>query len=692
MLAAALAVGLLLIALSPTASAATATVRIANDGLTPQQLTVAVGTTVTWTNADGNRHRMRSTSGPAEFEGDLDPGDSFSFVFRDIGTYQYRDDRNEDLSNFWGTVVVQSAAPGPVVTPAPGATAPPAPPTSAEIRMAGRRFTPATLTVDAGTRVTFLNDDGRDHTATARDQSFDSGIIKSGATFVRTFSTPGTFAYLCLIHPDMTGTIAVRASAGAIPPPAPAPTPTPPPATPPPGSSSVSIVDFDYTPATITGPTGTRVSWINRGAALHTVTARDGSFDSGLVASGGSFSRVFGTPGTYVYICSIHPNMQGTVRITSASGSVPPPAKPAPTPTPRPVPAGRLVIADFAFRPASITVPPGTTLVWQNTGVAPHTVTSRAGQFDSRIIPSGGTYSHKFATPGTYQYLCTIHPDMTGTVLVPGSGGVLPPPKAAPSAPPASVAGDIQIVDFGYTPATLRVPVGTTIRWVNVGVAPHSATANDGSFDSGFLDTGDRFDHTFTAPATIPYFCSIHPSMTGVIVVTDAAGAAPSAQPQPSPRDAGASAPPGSASVDLADFAFQPDALSIPAGTSVVFRNIGAALHTATADDGSWDTGFVEPGGSVVLRFDAPGTFAYTCTIHPTMVGTIEVGTATAGPSPTAVAAAPGAPPPPVASLGPPSTGWGVMEWLRVVFVIGLVGGSSWLFLRVVAGSVNRTV
>lgn len=601
-LAAATIVGFLLVGQWTPASAATATVRIANDGLAPRQLTVAAGTTVTWINDESNRHRMRSTSGPDEFDsGDMDPGDVFSFAFSAIGTYQYRDDRNPDLSNYWGTVVVQPAGGTPGPTSSAGTAPTPAPPVASQIRMAGRVFSPATLTVDAGTRVTFLNDDGRDHTATARDGSFDSGIMKSGATFVRIFSVPGTFSYLCLIHPDMTGTIAVRGAGGATPPPPPAPTPTPPPATPAPGSASIAIIDFDYTPATFTGPVGTRINWTNRGAALHTVTARDASFDSGLMASGGSFSRVFGTPGTFLYICAIHPNMQGTIRITSATGSVPPPATPAPTAPPRPVPPGRLVIADFAFRPATITVQPGTTLVWQNTGIAPHTVTSRAGLFDSRIIPSGGTYSHTFATPGTFPYLCTIHPDMTATVLVPEPDGSLPPPGAPPTSPP-TVAGEIGIVDFAFDPATMRVPIGTTVRWVNVGVAPHTATARDGSFDSGFLETGERFDRTFTVPTTIEYICAIHPQMVGTLVVTDAAGAAPSSAPS-----------------------------------------------------------------------TAPGTPAV-------------------GPSPIAAVPAPGAGPPGAASLGPLSSGWTLGEWIRVAFVVGLVGFSLWVFMRIVAGSANRSV
>jgi len=321
--------------------------------------------------------------------------------------------------------------------------------------------------------------------------------------------------------------------------------------------------------------------------------------------------------------------------------------------------------------------------------VAPHTVTSRAGLFDSRIIPSGGTYSHTFAKPGTYQYLCAIHPDMTGTVLVPGPGGSPPPPPAPLPTPPPSAAGDIQMVDFGFTPATVHVPVGTTVRWVNVGVAPHTATARDGSFDSGFLDTGDHFDRTFDSPATIQYFCAIHPQMTGVLVVTDTTGAAPSAAPQPSLGDVGPTAPPGSGTIDLADFTFQPPTLSITAGTSVVFRNVGAALHTASADDESWDTGFLEPNGSMTLRFDVPGTYPYTCVIHPPMIGTIEVVASAGGPPPSA-APTPGSAAPTEASLVPSTSDWDGSEWMRVVFGLIVVGGACWIFTRVLAGSAHR--
>jgi plastocyanin len=70
-------------------------------------------------------------------------------------------------------------------------------------------FTPGDLKIAAGTTVTFTNQDGFAHTATAKDASFDSGSLDPDATFEHTFETAGTFAYLCAIHNSMTGTITV---------------------------------------------------------------------------------------------------------------------------------------------------------------------------------------------------------------------------------------------------------------------------------------------------------------------------------------------------------------------------------------------------------------------------------------------------------------------------------------------------
>ena len=79
-----------------------------------------------------------------------------------------------------------------------------------------------------------------------------------------------------------------------------------------------------------------------------------------------------------------------------------------------------VTIDNFAFSPANITVKKGTTVTWTNKDSATHTVTSTSGpaSFDSGNLPNGKTYSFTFNTAGTYQYHCTIHSGMTGTVTV----------------------------------------------------------------------------------------------------------------------------------------------------------------------------------------------------------------------------------------------------------------------------------
>lgn len=80
-------------------------------------------------------------------------------------------------------------------------------------------------------------------------------------------------------------------------------------------SAKVEIEDFAYNPDPVTIEEGGKVIWINRDSAPHTATAADGSFDTGTLEEGKLKSESFKEPGTYAYICSIHPQMHGTVEV-----------------------------------------------------------------------------------------------------------------------------------------------------------------------------------------------------------------------------------------------------------------------------------------------------------------------------------------------------------------------------------------
>lgn len=80
-----------------------------------------------------------------------------------------------------------------------------------------------------------------------------------------------------------------------------------------------------------------------------------------------------------------------------------------------------------------------------------------------------------------------------------------------------------------------------------------------------------------------------------------------------------------SAKVSMVDFSFEPPTVTIQAGGKVIWQNDGEAPHTATADDDSFDTGTVESGKLKSENFKTVGAYAYICTIHPEMKGTVEV-------------------------------------------------------------------
>jgi plastocyanin len=77
-----------------------------------------------------------------------------------------------------------------------------------------------------------------------------------------------------------------------------------------------------------------------------------------------------------------------------------------------------IVLKNFHFAPASLTVTPGTTVTWQNLDGEPHTVVSSDGLFRSGGLDQNDVFTFAFDTPGTYKFLCSIHPHMTGTIVV----------------------------------------------------------------------------------------------------------------------------------------------------------------------------------------------------------------------------------------------------------------------------------
>ncbi|MFG1807684.1 cupredoxin family copper-binding protein [Streptomyces sp. NPDC049040] len=128
-----------------------------------------------------------------------------------------------------------------------------------------------------------------------------------------------------------------------------------------------------------------------------------------LEASPGS--SLPGLPGASGTASASMPGMDMPSSAASGAGDAPAPA---------PVSGTAVAIKNFAFSPASLTVKVGTKVTWTNQDSDAHTVTSDAsgGPLNSPAMNTGDPFSHTFTKPGTYKYLCTIHPFMTATVTV----------------------------------------------------------------------------------------------------------------------------------------------------------------------------------------------------------------------------------------------------------------------------------
>jgi plastocyanin len=84
---------------------------------------------------------------------------------------------------------------------------------------------------------------------------------------------------------------------------------------------------------------------------------------------------------------------------------------------------------------------------------------------------------------------------------------------------PSAANATVKIDNFAFGPQTITVPVGTTVTWTNSDDIPHTAVSTDGVFKSKVMDTDEKFSYTFSKAGTYSYFCSVHPKMTGQIVV-----------------------------------------------------------------------------------------------------------------------------------------------------------------------------
>ena len=116
------------------------------------------------------------------------------------------------------------------------------------------------------------------------------------------------------------------------------------------------------------------------------------------------------------------------------------------------------------------------------------------------------------------RYLCVLAFAVSAVLAV---AVLAPSSKSLAAGAPQPAAAEVKIDNFSFGPVELKIPAGTTVTWVNHDDIPHTVVSTDDAktFKSKVLDTDEKFSFTFSKPGTYPYFCSIHPKMTGKVIV-----------------------------------------------------------------------------------------------------------------------------------------------------------------------------
>jgi plastocyanin len=337
-------------------------------------------------------------------------------------------------------------------------------------------FNPAVLQIQPGQSVRWVNNGARIHTSTSNDGFWNSDSIAPGGHFDHTFPTEGVFHYHCEMHPSLMKATVIVSKPDSV-------------------AFDIHIVDFAFAPADTAISVGQNIRWINFGTMQNTTTDTSANlWNSGPLNPGDVFTLHASQPGVYHYICNIHTGMAGTLVVRDTT--TPPPAD------------WTINIGDYFFNPAMLQIQPGQSVRWLNNGLQIHTSTSNDGFWNSDSIPPGGHYNHTFPNEGVFHYHCEMHPSlMKGTIIV---------------SKPDSVAFDIHIAEYTFTPAETTISVGQNIRWINSGTMEHTTTDTSAHlWDSGVLNPGDVFTLHASQPGVYHYICNIHNFMTGTLTVLD---------------------------------------------------------------------------------------------------------------------------------------------------------------------------
>jgi plastocyanin len=379
-------------------------------------------------------------------------------------------------------------------------------------------------------------------------------------------------------------------------------------------------------------------------------------------------------PGIYYFRCDVHPTIMtgqfivepsGATAQTGASPVGAAQSTSAATPAEQQMAAG-VSIKDYAYDPNTITVPAGTTAIWTNLDIVPHTVTSTTGKFDSGVLEPGQKFNYTFNDPGTYNYYSTIHTYMKGQVIV--TAYARPYPKSEiPTAVPVSTTSpqpstrmtiDLLAKDLSFDKDNITVLAGAQVNidFYNLDVGmPHNFAvyanreAKTVIYQGPVIVGPKQITYTFNAPVDtgIYYFrCDVHPMvMNGNFYVVSKDNLL-ALQTTPShPATSETNLPNASianestsgtqeVTIDLTaqNIAFDTRTITVPSGSRVTInfnnKDSGVPHNFAVYTDSSATTvifrGKIITGpATTTYTFDAPTapkTYFFRCDIHPTQM------------------------------------------------------------------------
>jgi plastocyanin len=291
-----------------------ANVTVVNFDFQDRQLTIDVGTTVTWSNTADRPHTATDRGGTFDTN-PISPGTKAAVTFSTPGRYAYFCRINPSKMN--GVILVK---PGAQPSRANRIEA-----LDPALEGQALSFDPAQLTVPTGSSLVVANVGGKPHTLTADDSSFDTGVITPGAeggrfagnNAVITLNKPGTYPFHCEVHPQvMKGVLVVEGPGTAAGPPPPSAAPN---------QAAVDAVDFAFRDPQVSVALGGTVVWRNEGKAPHTATFDDVPLDTKTIAPGAQATLTApAKAGSYSYKCAIHPaQMRGVLVVVGQNTADP---------------------------------------------------------------------------------------------------------------------------------------------------------------------------------------------------------------------------------------------------------------------------------------------------------------------------------------------------------------------------------